>query len=72
MNEYVTPSMKHKLDVMVSHLGTNDLGTKKTPADIVEEIVNLADRLKTPENEIIISGLIMRNDSLSDKGKHII
>ena len=71
MNDYVTPSMKHKPDVMILHSGANDLRSEKTPKDIVEEITNLAEKMKTTENDIVISGLIVRNDSLNDKGTQV-
>ena len=71
MNEYVTPSMKHKPGVMILHSGTNDLRSEKTPTDIVEELTNLAEKMKTTENDIVISGLMVRNDSLNDKGTQV-
>ena len=68
MNEYVTPSIKHKPDIIIFHSGTNDLRSEKNPTDIVEEITNLTEKMKNTENDIVISGLIVRNDSLNDKG----
>ena len=62
MSDDVKPSLKYKPDLMIIHKGTNDLRSDKTPSDITEEIINLIERIKTDENEIIVSGVVVRND----------
>ena len=71
MSDYVNPSLKYKPDLMIIHTGTNDLRSDKTPSDITEEIINLIERIKTDENEIIVSGVVVRNDNLNDKGLQV-
>ena len=67
MRDYVTPSLKFNPDLLIIHTGTNDLRSDKTPTDIVEEIINLVERIKTNDNDVIVSGLLVRDDNLNDK-----
>ena len=54
MYDYVKPSLKFKSDLFILHCGTNDLKSEKSPEAIANEIVNLAVKMKQPDNEIII------------------
>ena len=67
MNDYVKPAMKFNPDLIIVHVGTNDIRTEKKPEHIAEEIIKLALKIKTDENEVAISGLIPRNDELNQK-----
>ena len=71
MSDYVKPSLKYKPDLMIIHTKTNDLRSDKTPSDITEEIMNLVERIKTDENDIIVSGVVARTDNLNDKGLQV-
>ena len=71
MSDYITPSLKYKPDVIILHCGTNDLRSEKSTEDIATEIINLAKRMKSDNNDIIISGLVERNDILNDKGREV-
>ena len=62
MEDYLKPSIKYNPDVFLLHCGTNDLRSEKNATEIATEIISLANKLKKGENEIIISGLVERND----------
>ena len=71
MEDYVKPSIKYNPDLFLLHCGTNDLRTEKDATEIANEIINRANKLKKGENEIIISGLVERNDKWNGKGKQV-
>ena len=68
MKHYIQSSMKHKPGMIILHCGTSDLRTTQTAEEIAEEITNLANTIKNEENEVIISSITVRNDSLHKKG----
>ena len=49
---------------MLQHV-TNDLRSNNTLEEIANKILNLAVSAKTNENQVFISGLVLRNDNLS-------
>ena len=61
--------MKRNPSCVILHCGTNDLKSKCTTTEIARNLVTLATELKDGTNEIIISGIIARNDKWDDKGK---
>lgn len=71
MEDYVKPSLKHKPDIILLHVGTNDLRSSKSAEMIAKEVINLSIKIKNQENEVIISSIISRNDSLDQKGLHV-
>ena len=71
MIDYVNPSRKHKPALYILHCGTNDLRTGKQPTEIANEIIELAMTLKTNENDVAVSSIIVRNDRLDSKGKEV-
>ena len=71
MEDYVKPSIKYNPDVFLLHCGTNDLRSEKNATEIATEIISLANKLKKGENEVIISGLVERNDKWNGKGKQV-
>ena len=71
MSDYIKPSLKYTPDVIILHCGTNDLRTEKKAEEIENEVINLAKEMKKEDNEIIISGIIARNDSLNVKGSEV-
>ena len=68
MKDYVKPSLKYDPDLIIMHVGTNDLRSEKTPLQIADDIIRLALEMKTDVNDVTISGIISRNDDLNDKG----
>ena len=67
MYDYVKPSLKFKNDLFILYCGTNDLKSEKSPEAIANEIVNLAVKMKQPDNEIMISSIVSRRDELNQK-----
>ena len=71
MWDYVNPSRRRNPDLFILHTGTNDLRSGKQPEDIANEIIELALDIRTGENEVAISELVIRNDKLNEKGKKV-
>ena len=71
MKDHVNPSRKYKPELYILHCGTNDLRTRKQPVEIANEIIELALDLKTDENEVAVSSIVVRNDKLDSKGKEV-
>ena len=71
MTNYVKPTMEYDNDLLILHCGTNDLRSGKTPDTIAKEIIELATDIKTEHNDIMISGIVPRRDSLNNKGKQV-
>ena len=71
MKSYVIPSKSYENELVILHVGANDRREKKTSKEIATDITELVNDLKTDENEIMISGIIPRNDILDDKGKEV-
>ena len=68
MKDYVKPSLKYDPDLIIVHVGTNDLRSEKTPLQIADDIINLALEMKSDVNDVTTSGIIPRNVELNDKG----
>ena len=67
MESYAIPSSKHQPECIILHAGTNDLRSSKSEVEIASSIVELATSLKTDTNDVMVSGLIPRADSLEVK-----
>ena len=67
MKSHVVPTLNRAPQKIILHCGTNDLSSKQTPAEIASNIVALATEMKDEENEILVSGLVSRNDELNGK-----
>ena len=68
MRSHVIPSNKFENDVVILHCGTNDLRGNKSAEEIATNIINLAKEMKSEKNEVMVSGIIPRNDNLNEKG----
>ena len=70
MEDYMKPSLRNPPDHFILHVGTNDLGSDKSPTQIGESIVNLACQLKNEKHDVSVSTIIIRADDkkLNDKG----
>ena len=53
------------------YCGANDLKTSTDPEQIAENIINLAESMKTDKNNVIISELTPRNDQFNKKAKEV-
>ena len=68
MYDYIKPTERDfKLEIVILHLGTNDLPLNKSPKEISEDIVTLAKSIKTENNIIIFSSIVCRADSFWEK-----
>ena len=68
MHDYIKPSQRDfKPEIFVSHVGTNNLPSNKSPTEFSEDIVTLAESMKTENNKIIISSIVCRPDSFREK-----
>ena len=68
MKIHVIPSKRFENELIILHCGTNDLRGNKSPEEIATNIINLAKEMKSEKNEVMVSGIIPRNDNLNDKG----
>ena len=67
MNDYIKPTQRDfKTEIFVLHVATNDLSLNKSPKEISEDIVTLAESMKV-ENKVIISSIVYRADSFREK-----
>ena len=71
MKSYVIPSKSFDNDLVILHVGTNDLRENKTAKQIATNIIELAIDMKTEKNEIMVSGIIARNDKYNVKGSEV-
>ena len=71
LRAWKTTSLNHKPDVLVLHVGTNNLKSANKPEDIANDIIKLATSIKSRVNEIIISGIVDRNDQFNTKGNEV-
>lgn len=71
MVDYIKPSLRYNPDLLIIHVGSNDLRSNKKEEAIAEEIIKLAKNSKSNENEIIISSILPRNDNLNEKGQKV-
>ena len=67
MYDYIKPTQRDfKPGIFVLHVGTNDLPLYKSPKEISEDIITLAESMKTEKNEIV-SSMVCRADSFREK-----
>ena len=70
MEDYVKPSLRYNPDLIILECGTNDLRSENSPEIIAGRIIKVAEKMKSVDNEIIISGILPRKDDirLNEKG----
>ena len=71
MEDYIKPSMNFNPDVVLIHIGTNSLRSQETPETLANRIISLAEKTKTDETDVIVSGIVERNDSLNQKALEV-
>ena len=64
MKDHMKASMREKPDHIILQVGINDLNSDRQPDLIVKSIVDLAITLKNNSQNLSVSNIIMRNDSL--------
>ena len=67
MKHYVKPTIEHKPDAIILHVGTNELRKKKNEVQITEEIIGLAKSIEQEKISITVSGLIARSDPFEER-----
>ena len=71
MTDYTKPSMKFKPDTILLQCGTNNLRTENSADEISLSIINLAKKIKSNVNEVIVRGIIDRNVALNEKASEV-
>ena len=76
MHSYAKPSVERKPNVVILHIGTNDLSPKrneeeKSAVHIAQEVIELAKGIRENDIEVIISGLVPRGDEYETKRKRV-
>ena len=56
---------------MICHIGTNSLRDAKKPDELAKEIIGVALEMKTENNDVMLSGIIRRNDKWDIKGMEV-
>ena len=68
MKDYIKPTLKRKPNRIIVHTGTNDLINEETsPCYIANNIISLAQSIKTKDLNVTISGIIARGDKHNAK-----
>ena len=67
MKSYGIPSKKFSNDLVILHIGTNNMRDNKEPEEIANDIMEIAIDLKTEHNDVMISGIVPRNDKWDGK-----
>lgn len=71
MYHYSIPSLQYEPDLVIMHVGTNDLRTEKSPKEIANEIIKLSISISTEYNDIMVSSITARSDKCSDKANMV-
>ena len=58
MEDYIKPSMNFNPDVVLIHIGTNSLRSQETPETLANRIMSVAEKTKTDETDVIVSGIV--------------
>ena len=68
MYDYIKPTQRDfKPVIFILHAEANDLPLNKSLKEISEDIVILAETMKTENNKIIVSSIVCRADSFREK-----
>ena len=68
MYDYIIPTERDfKPKNFILHVGTNDLPLNKSRKEVSEDIVTLAELVKTENNKIIVSSIVCPADSFREK-----
>ena len=63
MEHYSKPPLERNPELVILHIGTNDIKSNKSPSEIASNIHDLTERREQGERKVAISALIPRNDS---------
>ena len=71
MVDYVKPSMRNNPDLILCHFGTNDLRSEQSPVQIADAIIDVASKLKSDTNEVVVSSIINCGDGYKEKARSV-
>ena len=76
MHSYAKPTIERKPNLIILHIGTNDLAQRRNEAEksavqIAHEIIELANEMRVNDTEVVISGLVPRGDDFETKRKRV-
>eukprot|EP00112_Aurelia_sp_Birch-Aquarium-sp1_P009895 Seg2143.1 transcript_id=Seg2143.1/GoldUCD/mRNA.D3Y31 product="hypothetical protein" protein_id=Seg2143.1/GoldUCD/D3Y31 len=76
MHSYAKPSIERKPNLIILHIGKNDLAQRRNEAEksavqIAHEIIELANEMRVNGTEVVISGLVPRGDEFETKRKRV-
>ena len=67
----IQPPLKRDPDQVFIHVGTNNLRSSQDPETIAENTIDIAKNSTTNKNEILVSSIVLRRDSLNGKGLQV-
>ena len=67
MKHYIIPTKEEEPNVVILHVGTNNLKNNQTPESLASNIIEVGKSLCTAHNDVIISGICHRNDEKDQK-----
>ena len=71
MKNYIIPSKRYDNDLVILHVGTNDLRHQTAAKEIAREILELAIATKNEKNEIMISGIVPKRHNLNENAMEV-
>ena len=63
MEHYSKPRLERNPELIILHIGTNDIKTNKSPSEIASNINDLAKKMEQGDRKVAVSALIPRNGS---------
>ena len=68
MYDHLKPTLRDfNPGLFIIHVGTNDLSLNKTSNEVAEEIVSLAESVKKPSSNIVVSDIVTHEDGYKTK-----
>ena len=68
LSDHVKPILRNNdAEHVILHIGTNDLRSDKTPSQICDDIIVLANSIRNNNITVSISSIVQRNDGLNEK-----
>ena len=64
-NHYKKPTQEKSPAEIIIHVGANGLSTDKEPNDIANDIIQLAESVKTDANKVAVSNILSRKDKFN-------
>ena len=72
MHDFVRPALRRDPSLIILHCGTNSLQENGVSSmQIARDIVELAELTKTDTNDVAISSLILRGDTLNERAREV-